>query len=335
MLFMKVAVCALFVFGLALGPVASTEAATIPPKVVITTNNISAYLQDQALLRVYAEALVTNWTHMAWGDGIDYSWTRTVTYTNGSCSGAQNALDKMALAPLSFVAKTSHPYINEYAELQDSYGRALFTGGIGYYDVGGGSDLAFVFWVNVVPMLDRVSSASILAVGQDGVSTNYQLVVSNGQLLFPATYANAKNGWLEVFVTDRSWQTFPLSKPVQSPIISNMAGTYSIDGDISLDDTETKNWVLKGIFLSKKPNASVKLSHGRSVSIDLQGLRFDDIGNLVSERPTSVVATSKIGQVVTSKLNTNAVSSISLGAGEWSLLFTWKSYDTQTIMYVP
>ncbi len=51
----------------------------------VTTNNLVDYIQNQDVLRAYAEGMVSNWTHQAWSDGIDWSRLRSVTYTNGQC----------------------------------------------------------------------------------------------------------------------------------------------------------------------------------------------------------------------------------------------------------
>ena len=301
----------------------------------ITTNNLVDYIQNQDVLRAYAEGMVSNWTHQAWSDGIDWSRLRSVTYTNGHAIDAQDALDEMSKIPLVFGVKISNPWITEYSELRDASSNVLFSGSIGYAGLGGGKDKSFVFWPNVVPLLNNVRSAYVLAFAQDGSTTNYHVDVSNGQMLFPVWVAGARNGILEVGFNDDTYQQFYLSKPATSPVVSKTAGTSSIDGDLSVDDTSTNRLVIRGIVMSKKPIATVILSKKNFVLIDLQGLQYDDVGNLSAERPIGAKAVNEHGQVVPLKLNGNCATSISLLGGRWTLFFVWKTFDVPVDLYVP
>jgi hypothetical protein len=296
-------------------------------------------IRSQDRLRQYALTIATNASRGVSGD-IAWSYPGTVTWTNATGKYAEDALDKVFKAELSYwIINTNNP-INGYAYLYDScqdqpvfYGNAQFSG-----DEANNGRALYDIWLYEVPLPVNVDRAEVIALNDDGTSSANRTVLNInrcGKPRFPSWMAGSTNGLLSTRAPDGTVAIYNLWNPVgQSPKEVDESADYKIQGHyIHTGSTNGTDTTLKIVEVWNRPTVLFRIPTDQWVVIDVTGV-VQDGGSLSFERTPSMER-MVIGSNVTQKISLSKTGTVRVWfpKGEYRSLFEWIEFGKPNKLY--
>lgn len=208
-------------------------------------------------------------------------------------NGAEDVLNKLLSIPISFTLANTNDEVLSQVWLYDEKNQSLFYGQssykVGTVDNKTGSE--YSIWMQDIPLLDNVQSATVYTVNSKGVTVNSKpLMVRGGQVFIAPYVTGSVNAIMSVVFNDRSEMVFDLSNPVaiEPSVTTSSSSNWNINGHHVIPPSSSDKVLVKFVEFQTLPTVLITVAKGQKVEVDVLGAYYNDVGVITFERPKSI-----------------------------------------------